>query len=353
MRLAGPIALALLVAAPLAAAAAQQQEPPRQAVSIGFGTTEPGDAAGGHLNVEIRDPADPDAKPPTLAQIVIDYPEGTRFDFSVPEHCAASDAELMRDGAAACPPGSIVARGALQTDNGSPGGFPRYTDNALTTFVSGEGQLVTLSESQDPQTRVVSRSRVDGRRATLDYPLVPSPTPPEPYLSYRSLKLTALRVVKGDRSYVRTPEACATGAWRGMMTFTYRDGVIQQVPTSVPCRTSGEPAFTSGGPGSSDFVDDPPFVEPHDAGPPRVRLRGVPRRCVKRSFVVRVQVTGESPLRHAVIEVDGRRVALRRSGTFRFRVPVRRLGRGRHLLEVIARDRAGDLGAATKRFRRC
>jgi len=351
MRLAGPIAVALLVAAPLAAA--QQQEQPRQAVSIGFGTTEPGAAAGGHLNVEIRDPADPDAKPPTLAQIVIDYPEGTQFDFSVPEHCGASDAELMRDGAAACPPGSLVARGALQTDNGSPGGFPRYTDNALTTFVSGEGQLVTLAESQDPQTRVVSRSRIEGRRATLDYPLVPSPTPPEPYLSYRSVRLESLRVVRDGRAFVTTPTACATGAWRGTMTFTYRDGVIQRVPTSVPCRTVSEPPFAAAGPGSGDAVDDPPFVEPRDADPPRVRVSGVPRRCVKRSFVVRVRVTAESPLRHAVVEVDGRRVALRRSGTFRVRVPVRRLGRGRHLLEVVARDRAGDLGAATKRFRRC
>jgi hypothetical protein len=353
MRLAAAIVLALLAAAPYAGARQQEQEPPRQAVSIGFGTTEPNAPAAGHLALEVRDPADPEAKPPSLAQVVVEYPEGTRFDFGVPEHCTASDAELMRDGEAACPPGSVVARGALQTDNGSPGGFPRHTDNVLTTFAAGEGQLVTLAESQDPETRVVSRPRIEGRRATFTFPAVPTPTPPDPFLAYRSLRLTSLRVVRGDRAFARTPEACPDGRWRGSMTFTYRDGVTQQVPTSVPCRTPSEPPFAAGGPGSGEAVDDPPFLEPRDADAPEVRLRGVPRRCVRRSFVVRVRIAAETPLRHAVVEVDGRRVALRRSGTFRVRVPVRRLRRGRHLLEVVARDRAGDLGAASRRFRRC
>lgn len=349
MRVAGLVTAALLLAAPAVHA---QQQPQRQIVSSTFTTTEPGAATGGRLDVQIRHPSNPDAKPPALAQIVIDHPEGTRFDLSVPETCTATDAQLVEQGAAACPPGSKVADGALRTDNGSPGGPPRYTDNTLTTFVSGPEELVTVAESKEPPTRVVSRSPVQGGRVTLSYPPVPVPGE-EPFLAYTRLQLTGLGVVRDGRAYLRTPEACPqSGAWSGTMTFTYRDGVTQRVETRSPCRRGSEPAFSLP-PAAGGIADDPAFDEPRDAAAPTVRLSAPPRRCVRRAFLLRVAVRNESPLRHVVVEVDGRRVALRRASAFRVRVPVAGLRRGRHRIDVLARDRDGDLGGATARFRRC
>jgi hypothetical protein len=66
-----------------------------------------------------------------------------------------------------------------------------------------------------------------------------------------------------------------------------------------------------------------------------------------------VRITVESPLRHAIVRVNGRRIALRRTRSFRVRVPASRLRRGRNFVEVSARDRAGDLGARNVRVRRC
>ena len=345
-------ALALLLALAVVPAAAAQQ---RQTATAGFTTTEPGAAAGTAIDVQVRG-ADANAKPPTLQRLIIDYPEGTGLDFTVPQTCRASDADLEAQGEQACPPGSVVSRGRLDTDSGSPGGVPRHVENRLTTFNGdGSGELITLAESDNPQTRVVSRAYVQGRRVVIEFPALPGNPPPDPYLAYRRFALAGTPITKEGRAFVTTPTACPSGgAWVTGLTFVYRDGAEQKLAPRSACRRPGEPAFSGGaGVGGGTLQDDPPFEEPTEAAAPRVTMTGVPRRCVRRSFLVRVRITAQAPLRHAVVEVNGRRVALRRTRSFRVRVPVRRLERGRHLLEVVARDTSGDLGAATRRFRRC
>lgn len=356
MSVRAPLLIAFLGLAVAPPAAAGAQEPPRQTVTAAFSTTEPGAATGARVDIQIRNPQDPNAKPHALQQLVIAYPESSLFDFTVPETCTASDAELQSEGAAACPPGSVVARGRLDTDTGSPGGFPRYVENELTTFNGGDGVLVTLAESKsNPPTRVVGRSRVQGSTLTTDISPVPGAPPPEPFTAYRRLQLAGSPLTKGGKAYLTAPPVCpASGAWAFALTFVYRDGVTQKATARTPCRRAGEPAFpvpaADPPPGNED---NPRFEEPRALAPPRVRVSGVPRRCVRRSFVLRVAVTAEARLRHAVVELDGRRIRLARRAPFRVRVPVRALGRGRHLLDVVARDRAGDLGAAIARFRRC
>ncbi len=72
-----------------------------------------------------------------------------------------------------------------------------------------------------------------------------------------------------------------------------------------------------------------------------VRIRGVPRRCVSRSFTARVTVPAGSPV---AVRVDGRRVRTVGSGTTRVRIATRRLRPGRHVLSV---------GTARSTFVRC
>ena len=352
------IALALSFAFAFAAQpVAAAQEPPRQTAAFGFTSTDPGSSTGAQLDVQIRDPQDPNAKPRTLQRIVLAYPQSTLFDFTVPERCDASDADLQSQGAAACPPRSIVARGRLDTDTGSPGGFPRYVENDLTTFNAGDGELVTLAESKgEPRTRMVGRSRVQGSTVSIDFPAVPGNPPPEPFLAYRRFALGGGPIAGGGRAYLTTPPTCPSiGAWTGSMEFVYRDGVTQKATVRTPCRRAGEPAFRAPVASVPPPDDDPPFEEPRAAEPPQVRVTGAPRggRCVRRSFVLRVAVTSEAPLRHATVELDGKRLRVARRAPFRVRVSVRRLSRGRHLIDVLARDRSGDLGARSVRFRRC
>ena len=81
---------------------------------------------------------------------------------------------------------------------------------------------------------------------------------------------------------------------------------------------------------------------------PRVRIAGVPRRCVRRQFTARIVVTAEG-LRRLTVRLDGRRV---RSGR-RVRVRVGRLRPGRHHLRATVVDGAGVVATARVGFSRC
>lgn len=58
---------------------------------------------------------DPSGNPPYMRRMVFDNPAGLRYDTSVPDHCTASDVELMTRGADACPAGSRLGGGTSTT----------------------------------------------------------------------------------------------------------------------------------------------------------------------------------------------------------------------------------------------
>lgn len=207
----------------------------RQQVRYEFTTTTPGSPTGNLLELVFVNPADPAAKPPSVARIVIEAPPGTTIDTAVAERCRASDAELIAQGASACPVASRVGEGELITDTGSPGLVPRFGINALTNF-NGEEELIGLAESTEPPTRVVSRSKIEGRTVTIEVPALPGAPPPDPFLAFKSLKVAGGAVVSGDRAAMRTPPSCpAQRHWIAALTFTYRDGVVQREEVAVPC----------------------------------------------------------------------------------------------------------------------
>jgi acyl-CoA thioesterase I len=94
---------------------------------------------------------------------------------------------------------------------------------------------------------------------------------------------------------------------------------------------------------------------PPDRTGPRIAirgLRGTGKRCVPRSFVVRVRARDPSGIRRVRVYLDRRQLRSSRSGRLRVRVPGR-LRPGQHRLTVIARDSAGNRSGRSVRFRRC
>jgi sugar lactone lactonase YvrE len=85
-----------------------------------------------------------------------------------------------------------------------------------------------------------------------------------------------------------------------------------------------------------------------------IRVRGVPRRCARRSFNARVNVNSTLPVRRVRVWLDRRRLG-NRNGARRLtvRIATRRLRRGRHRLRVNALDVGGNSGRRTVAFRRC
>jgi hypothetical protein len=232
------VAVTAILALPLTSAA-QAESTARQTASVTFTTTEPGASTGLEWAIYWRNPEDPNAKPPAVQETIVVFPSGTRFDFSAPDQCKASDAELTAMGADSCTPGSIVGTGQIDVDTGSltPSLFPRIIHNDLTNL-NDENQSILFAESTNlpgSQTRTVTRARVAGETITTDTPTFPGVPPPDPYLALKSFRLSVPPLTRAGRSYVTTPSSCPRAGWTFEFTFIYRDGVEQRLESHSPC----------------------------------------------------------------------------------------------------------------------
>jgi hypothetical protein len=208
----------------------------RQTASVTFTTSRPGTPTGLQFADDFQNPADPSGKPYSVAEIVTHLPSGTKYDDTALPYCTASDPELYLEGTAACPAASHIGGGTLITDLGSPAGLQRYGYNTVTQF-NAKGEVIAVAETQNPPTRVVSRTEVSGTTFTSVIPPFPGFPPPDPYSAFKSLRLSGgPPVVNHGKTLVRTPKTCpASRAWTFLQTFTYRDGVSQTVRNSSPC----------------------------------------------------------------------------------------------------------------------
>jgi hypothetical protein len=315
--------IACAVVAPGVAGAAG----PRQTASAVLTTREPGTATGSTQSIHIRNPDDPSAKPYTIKTIVFRLAPGSTLDTGALPQCKASDAELMAQGAAACPASSHVSTGLVQTDTGSPGVLPRFINNDAQNF-NNDGEVVGVADAREIPLRTVTRSRIAGNTISFDYPEAPG-GPPDNSAALSELTLVSPPLVRGGRAYARTPSTCpASGFWEGSILFIYRDGVRQTVDTKAPCNPSAAQRRL-------------------DRTPPRIRLRAR-KGCARRARRVAVRVHDRSGLRRVAAYVDGRLVRSTRRAAFRVRVR-----RGRHRLTVLARDGVGNRARRTLRFRVC
>jgi YVTN family beta-propeller protein len=90
-----------------------------------------------------------------------------------------------------------------------------------------------------------------------------------------------------------------------------------------------------------------------DRARPQIKVRGVPRRCRRSRFRIRIRIIDQSPLKSARVGLGKRRLRKTPRKKFSVRVPFRRLRAGRHRIRIRATDQAGNRAARTVRFRRC
>src|SRR3954469_22754063 len=144
------VALGLLVPAGTAQAAATT----RQTASFTWTTAAVSAPTGYSMAVDIDAPADADAKPHSLRELDLEFPRGTLTDTTALPQCKATDAELMLEGAAACPGDTRIGGGTIVTDTGSTqSGFPRLVTNDVTQF-NNQDEVIGFAQSRtDPPVR--------------------------------------------------------------------------------------------------------------------------------------------------------------------------------------------------------
>jgi hypothetical protein len=199
-------------------------------LAVEFGTRKPARTTSLNLFIRYTQPDDPQAKPPAIRHLEIDFPAGTRFHSDRVAACKASDADAMARGPAACPAASRIGGGPIRVITGFGPPFDPF-DSPTPTFNDGNGWLEISQDPSKSVTVAVTRATVSGSRLTEDVAAVPG-GPPDWMSAVSTVDLT----FPEDTGYVTTPPTCRGGGWVTSAKFEFGDGTTQYARDTTPCR---------------------------------------------------------------------------------------------------------------------
>jgi hypothetical protein len=236
--------VALLLAAALATTALAQQYGgsggSRQVAEFTLSERKTGRPTAERFLFDYQNPSDPGAKPPAVRRVVTVLPNGAHYDPSVPGSCTASDAELMAQGASACPEDSAIGGGVVTVDTGfpEPGRMVTADIEFFNNAEDPDGEFIYLNTVRDNGARTVIRADVTDRRTITDAGMLPG-TPPDGG-AIDTVDVTVAEVsrrIDGERrAYITTPRRCPPDrTWTARVRFVY-DDVSQVVATENRCR---------------------------------------------------------------------------------------------------------------------
>ncbi len=210
----------------------------RQYASYTLSSHKPSHSTAERFRFDYVNPDDPNGKPPAVSKVITILPHGARYDASAPGSCGASDAELMAEGGAACPPDSAVGGGVTTVDTGVPG--PDRFVTADVEFFNNEndpnGEFVYVNTVRGTSARTVIRADVTKRRTITTVGMLPGTPPDGGAIDTADLKVKATSTAEGSH-YITTPPRCpASGHWTTRLIFEYAGGARQTAKTPTPCK---------------------------------------------------------------------------------------------------------------------
>ena len=270
----------------------------RAELELGLGSQAAGSGSGLSLHVVYRDPANPEGKPSPIEKVVVNAPEGTRFDTAALPPCTASDDEFRMRGLSACPPETKVGEGKLIAFTGTPAD-PVRAD--LTLFNGREELVEVVSFEGTDRVAGIDRLHVDGSRLTGNPPATPG-GPPDGRTAVHDIRFTIpARTGAGGRSYITTPARCPSSrVWTSTGDFGFADGSTAFVRATTPCRPPARPRLA--------------------VSPGRVRAGR------SATYRFRVLPAGSACARGSAIRFAGRRLRTDGSGRASARVRLNRTG---------------------------
>ena len=231
----------LLVGAVFALAGPAAAEPvsgPHQTIDNQFTTTQPNAPTGSTYVGRYHAAGDPEGDPPYMRAMTFYPPPGTRYDTSVPERCTASDLELQARGTAACPAGSHIGSGTVESK------FMGMDGSEATLRVdvfNNTGEMIMLVSSPGLTSVARGKFQPDGSieyRSPTCFPATAGcPVDNALQLGSNVSMPPYVRTVDGvTKSYLTTPPTCPkSGYWESPIGFWWADGTSEIVVTSQAC----------------------------------------------------------------------------------------------------------------------
>lgn len=230
--MAATLTLFCVVNAGVTAAQARASSAPAD-FSLQFNTQASRSLAAIRLHILYKDPQhpdDPNSPPPPLTSVTIKAPPGTVFDGSAVPACHASDQELMLEGKAACPAGSVVGGGTGSVILGTP---PATTTAVLdaTLINYGQGIIELFTDPNTGATAADDRASFNGPNTMVLHP------PVDPGVTEREFSFT-YDAVRGDggKAFITTPPSCpASRLWTSTLDYTVSTGASYSATSTSAC----------------------------------------------------------------------------------------------------------------------
>jgi hypothetical protein len=227
--------VAAMVAILVAAATVQGGETDRAAYDFQLSAKRPSAPSGMSVNVLLKDPDDPDAKPPALDGAELKVPRGMRIDDTAVPRCDATDDDFQMQGRDACPAETQIGSGTVTVMLGIPPADPSTLD--LVAY-NGDGEIVEVVFF--PDTNVVAgidRVTIEEHKLVA-HPPSPPGGPPDGRTAIRALELNVPRRIGPEgESYITTPPRCPRRrSWRSRGHFEFNDGGATDVRDRTRCR---------------------------------------------------------------------------------------------------------------------
>jgi hypothetical protein len=224
--------IAVLMLTAGSATALGQGDGVRQVASIDFTTAKPSTPLLEQISIDYANPDDPEGKPPAVRKVETILQGGARYDTTGIAQCMASDAALMAQGEAACPPESKIGAGVTTVDTGVEG--PNRFVEADIDFFNNEDELIYLTTVKPSGAHTVIRADVFKRRTVTEVAMLPGSPPHGGAVDTVEVEIGR---IDDDASYLTSPPRCPKrGFWVNRIRFTYADGETQETSNEVPCR---------------------------------------------------------------------------------------------------------------------
>ncbi|HVS29457.1 MAG TPA: hypothetical protein VHE14_07875, partial [Solirubrobacteraceae bacterium] len=228
MYLAGGLAVVLALSLTSTAFASDQF---KQTADVKLTAKKAKQSSGISSDVESADPGAPGGKPKGASKVVLTFPSKTKFNTKAKSValCTADDQTVGQQGAAACPPKSVVGTGTAAA-NASP--LVASIAENIQAFNAPGGIIFYVTPQASVGQPLVLRGQLSGATLTVNVPSLSILGIPVPLTSF---VLNIPKKGSGKTAYI-TSGVCKGKKFTVKTDFTYDDGSAFQATSSSPCK---------------------------------------------------------------------------------------------------------------------
>jgi hypothetical protein len=196
-------------------------------------TSKKADSSTGTSSTLTASESDPSVLQPLAASnVVVNFPSGTKFDYTVPPVCTDAQAQQIQS-----TDGAICSRALVGTGTAKANVKPLLNEDVSLSIKAFNGKnklyfyLVPEGGVGNP---LLLTGTLKGSKLTTPVPRIEAVGGSGVFAVLTQFVLNTKKITKSGKNYATTPKSCS-GKWTTKTAFTYVDGSSKSVTSTQPC----------------------------------------------------------------------------------------------------------------------